>query len=648
VIRRFCFSARHCPTKVGTLNACFDHCYMSLKRKLAFSYGLMILIIVAVSAWSIFSAVHLGRAIDVILVNNYKSILAAENMKEALERIDSSAMFFLASHSGKARQQFTENAKRFAGEFQVAADNITEPGEDQIVADVDRRYADYRQQVEQFLSTPPGLSAAGQSNIYFERLEPAFLALKGRLDDLLHLNQQAMVSASARAQAQSLRAEVSTAIVAVLGLVLALGFAWRFTTYVVNPISLLAEKAKLIGEGDFEQHIDVSSRDEIGLLATEFNRMLVRLRDLRKSDYGRLLIEQKKSDAVIDSICEPVIVTDSRDRVIKINRAARQLFGALPGGNGDGVDLERLEGGERILRAVRNAISMQPRVGPVGSDGDAAVVPIKVADAERDFRLRATPMRDSEGRLIGAVTLLEDITAITEVDKLKTEFISVASSKLAEPLNALRLALHAVIEGYVGDLNDQQGEMIALARDNADKLEELMSDLLELAEIDSGTRRMSLERLRPIDLARDAVERFRAVADEKQLKLENEVWPDLSWVVADKRATAHVLDNLLSNAIRHTDRGGSVSIKASEHVGRVYLSVRDTGEGIPEQRLPSIFDRFSHVGDKPGGTGLGLALVKRLVEVQGGQVSVESHVGTGSTFSFALVSGGPASVRHTT
>jgi NtrC-family two-component system sensor histidine kinase KinB len=618
---------------------------MSLKRKLALSYGLMIVIIVAVSAWSIFNAAHLGRAIDVILVNNYKSILAAENMKEALERIDSSAMFFVASHSDKARLQFADNAKRFADEFRVAADNITEPGEDQIVADVDRRYADYKQRVEQFLHTPKDLTATQQSNTYFARLEPPFLELKVGLDDLLHLNQQAMVAASERAQAQSLKAEVSTAIVAALGLVLALAFAWRFTTYVVDPISLLAEKAKRIGEGDFNQHIDVSSKDEIGLLATEFNRMLVRLRDLRTSDYGRLLIEQKKSDAVIDSLCEPVIVTDSRDRVIKINRAARQLFGTIRGGNGDGVNLEHLEGGERILRAVRNAVSMQPRVGPVGSDGDAAVVPIKVAGAERDFRLRATPMRDSEGRLIGAVTLLEDITAITEVDRLKTEFISVASSKLAEPLNALRLALHAVIEGYVGELTDDQKGMVDLARDNADKLEELMSDLLELAQIDSGTRRLSLERLRPIDLARQAVERFRAAADEKQIKLESTVWPDLSWVVADKKATAQILDNLLSNAIRHTERGGSVSIEASEHVGRVYLTVRDTGEGIAEQQLPSIFDRFSHAGDKPGGTGLGLALVKRLVEAQGGQVSVESHVGTGSTFSIALVSGGPASVR---
>ena len=615
---------------------------MSLKRKLAFSYSLMILIIIAVSAFSIFNASHLGKAIDVILVNNYKSILAAENMKEALERIDSSAMFFLASHSGKARDQFAGNAKAFAVEFQTAADNITEPGEDQIVADIDRRYADYKQRVEHFLNSPKDLSATEQSDLYFAQLEPPFLGLKERLDDLLHLNQQAMVAASERAQAQSLRAEVSTAIVALLGLMLALGFAWRFTTYVVGPISILAEKAKRIGEGDFDQHIGIfPSKDEIGVLATEFNRMLVRLRDLRKSDYGRLLIEQKKSDAVIDSICEPVIVTDSRNHVVRLNRAARQLFEA-PAGDLT-IGLEGFEAGGRIIRAVHNAVSMQRTVAVVG---EAATVPIKLGGTERDFRLRATPMRDSEGRLLGAVTLLEDITAITEVDKLKTEFISLASSKLREPLQSLRLALHAVTEGSIGELNEKQNDMLANARENADKLDELISDLLELSEIESGTRRLSSERLRPVDLVRVAIERFRPIADNKQVKLENKAWPDLSWVVGDRRAIARIFDNLLSNAIHHTDRKGVVTISAHEHVGRIHFSVSDTGKGIPESRLSTIFSRFNRVEDRGDGTGLGLALVKKLVEAQGGQVSVESRPGEGSTFTFALITGGPVSVRY--
>ena len=146
----------------------------SLRRKLAFSYGLLIIIILAVSAWSIYHFVQLGRAVDVILVNNYKSIIAAENMKEALERIDSATMFYVASHHDKARQQFAENAKRFADEFQVAASNITEPGEDVIIEDINAQFAAYKQQVEQFLS-PGGPSTAEQSSIYFQNdSSPAF------------------------------------------------------------------------------------------------------------------------------------------------------------------------------------------------------------------------------------------------------------------------------------------------------------------------------------------------------------------------------------------------------------------------------------------------------------------------------------------
>jgi NtrC-family two-component system sensor histidine kinase KinB len=620
------------------------HEMASLRRKLAFSYGLLIIIILAVSGWSIYHLLQLGRAIDVILVNNYKSILAAENMKEALERQDSSAMFFFASHADKARKQYEENSAVFSRYFETAANNVTEKGEPEIITDIDARYRDYKTDLETLLNSDATKTSGEQSQFYFRKLEPSFVGLKNRLDDLLHLNQQAMLTANDRATSVSKRAEISTAITTLLAVVLALVLAWKFTAYVVDPISVLTEKARKIGDGDLDQYIEVASKDEIGVLAVEFNRMLARLRDLRRSDYGSLLIEQKKSDAVIDAIYEPVIVTDAGGHVIKINRAARHLFNKAQSNGRTGIEpsLSGLIGGERILSAVKSAVSMQK---PVAAEGEAALVPIKLDGSERNFRLRATPMRDPDGHLLGAVTLLEDITAITELDKLKTEFVSVASAKLREPLRSLLLALHALAEPKLGDLNDQQLEMLSSGRADAEKLDELITDLLELAEIESGTRRLSIERLRLIDLARAAVERFRALAESKQVKLENNVWPDLPWVLGDRNAVSRILDNLLSNALRHTGRGGSVVIEARERGDRIHVSVRDTGEGIEEQQLPLIFSRFARVGDKPGGSGLGLALVKRLVEAHGGQVSVESRVGEGSTFSFTLLEGGPASIR---
>jgi signal transduction histidine kinase len=394
-----------------------------------------------------------------------------------------------------------------------------------------------------------------------------------------------------------------------------------------------------------DQHIDIHSHDEIGVLAAEFNRMAARLRGVRQSDYWRLLLEQKKSDAVINSIYEPVIVTDASSRVLKLNRAAEQLLSANREGLDDDTDvsLSGFSARELIMQAVQDAVRMQQ---PVAGEGEVALVPARAGGAERSYRLRTTPMRDDEGRMLGAVTVLEDMTGIREVDKVKTEFISVASGKLREPLRSLQLALHVVLTGAPGELNDSQIQMLSDARQAAEQLEELMDDLLQLAEIESGARPMNVERLRPIDIARAAIDRFQSAAESRHVKLENHIWPDLSWVMGDRRALKSIFDNLLSNAIRHTGRDGVVKIDATERSdGRMYFSVSDTGEGIPEEYLPNLFGRFVKVGsNRAGGTGLGLALVKRLVEAQGGQISVQSRVGEGTTFTFTLLLGGPAVV----
>ena len=452
---------------------------------------------------------------------------------------------------------------------------------------------------------------------------------------MLRLNQQAMVRASDRAKTESRRAQTSMVIFALMALGLALLFAWRFTAYVVQPISTLTDKAKRISEGDFDQHIEVQSHDEIGVLAAEFNRMALRLRDVRKSEYWRLLLEQKKSDAVIDSIYEPVIVTDARGQVTKMNRAAKALFdGTPPDTVTDEPSFSDLGARQQVLKAVQDAVSMQR---PVAAEGEAALVPVKLGGRERSYRLRTNPIRDEDRRLVGSVTVLEDITALRELDQLKTQFISVASAKLRAPLRALQMALHALVEGYSGELSESQRDMARTAREQADQLDELMSDLLELAEIESGTRRLTLASFRPVELVRPVVERHLPAAECKHVELEVDVWPDLPRVIADSEAVRRILDNLLSNAIRHTGHNGRVTVSASERSGKMFFAVKDTGEGIPQEFLATLFGRFVQVGAKPGGgTGLGLALVKRLVEAQGGQVSVESRIGEGSAFTFTL------------
>jgi signal transduction histidine kinase len=269
---------------------------------------------------------------------------------------------------------------------------------------------------------------------------------------------------------------------------------------------------------------------------------------------------------------------------------------------------------------------------------------MRIGNAQRSYRLRTAPMRDGDGKLLGAVTVLEDVTELQDIDRFKTRFLTVASEKLRDPLQRLRLALYALTRGHAGELRPLQAEIIEGASNESEKLDDLMADLIEVAELETGRRQMKLERLRPVDALQDAYHRFREQAREKSIEIEVDAFADLSYVQADRRALRSILDNLLTNALRYTPSGGRIRLQATEWKDRIQFVVQDSGRGIEAERLPKIFGRFT---DNSGqGTGLGLALVRRLVESLGGQVSVESRFGQGTTFSFTLPIATVTASRH--
>ena len=464
-------------------------------------------------------------------------------------------------------------------------------------------------------------------------LESLHIELRRDLDEISTLRYTSVTAL--RGQQYALRARLIAACG--LSIVMAVLISAITIVLVVRPLRRTARVARRIGQGDLHQRVEWRAKDDLGTIATELNRLAIRLRDLRETETGRRQMEFQLADAVVRSIFEPVIVTDSKGQVLKLNQAAVEILG-LPGTSGEGPELDRnllasAPGGERILNAIRAAVSMQR--GTPAAEGEAALLPMSIGKAERSYRLRTTPMRDSEGRLLGAVTLLEDVTQIAEVDRFKSRFLSVASQKLREPLRRLRLSLYSLTQGHAGELGPLQMELAESAAQEAEHLDDLMLDLIEVAELETGRRQLRIEKIRPTDVLRDSVVRFRDVAHEKNIDIEILAFEDVAFVQADRRALRTILDNLLKNALRYTPEGGQIRVGAAEQQDRVQFFVHDTGRGIEAERLPTIFGRFT--GDPAsGGTGLGLALVRRLVESQGGQVSVESRLGAGTTFRFTL------------
>ncbi len=407
---------------------------------------------------------------------------------------------------------------------------------------------------------------------------------------------------------------------------------------VLRPIRQVARDARKIAQGNLEHRVEWSSRDDFGVIASELNRIAVRLRELRDTEAGRRQMEFQLSDAVLQSIFEPIIVTDAKGHILKVNQSAAELLGEAAT---DRMALANTPGGDKILSAIRDAVSMQKAVA---TEDEASMLPMRIGQKERSYRLRTTPMRDSDGRLLGTVTTLEDVTSLQDTDRFKTQFITVASRKLRDPLLLLRRGLYAIGQGYGGELLPLQAELIAKATSEAEELNDLMSDLIEVAELDTGKRALKLEKLRPAQALTEARDRFYEEAAEKHVRLEVSAYPDLTPVKADKRALRSILDNLLSNALRYTPRDGEILLAAEEIKDYVQFTVRDTGRGIEAERLSTIFDRLSTFSEK--GTGLGLALVRRLVESLGGQIAVESRLGHGATFRFTLPVAVVEEVRH--
>jgi len=615
---------------------------MSLRVKLLLTYLIFIIALVLLGGWSALRLREMGGVSRRIISNNYDSVVAAQEMKESLERQDSAALFALLGAREKALTQLREHRARFDANFQKAANNITEVGEPEAIESIRRDRATYYQMFDSFMATVNAAEGSPRESLarneelserseYFAHLEPQFNKLRAECEHLLQLNQRAMLAKSEAAAGVAQLWFYRTLLIAAALVLAGLALAFFLANRIVEPLRQLTASTVKIAGGDLEARVSVNSRDEVGVLAAEYNRMAERIRQLRSSDMGQLLIAQQTTEAASYSLYDPVIITDSEGCVTKLNPAAEEIFGSEKESTGKHVG--ELARDERIVAAVAEALESQR---PVAGEGMSSVLPLAVDGSERAFRLRTTPMRDNGKHLLGAVTILEDITHLREIDRLKSEFIATASHELRTPLTSVQMGVHLLLEGALGELTDQQNEVLQACRQDCERLDKLMRDLLDLSRIEAGEIRPQLATVSARDLLTTAVKELRPQVEGKGLALTVNAPIELPCVSVDRLQIERVISNLVINALRHTEHG-EIKINAEQRDSNVAVSVCDTGSGISGEYLPHIFDKFVQVPGAPtGGAGLGLTISKSIVEAHGGQISVQSEVGRGTTFTFTL------------
>ncbi|HQY89350.1 MAG TPA: ATP-binding protein, partial [Tepidisphaeraceae bacterium] len=378
--------------------------------------------------------------------------------------------------------------------------------------------------------------------------------------------------------------------------------------------------------------VRVRGRDEVAQLAEAFNKMAAKLREFRRSDRAKILRTQQTTQLAVDSLPDAVALVSMDGRVELANQVARKLFGLSPDATLDSARVPRLR---EIYQEARD--NGQP-VGPGGYD-----TVIQVFDdggGERFFLPRAIPIVDA-GESIGVTVVLADVTNLRKIDEMKSGLLSVVSHELKTPLTSIRMATHLLLDERIGTLSPKQLELLFAAREDADRLNSIVENLLDMARMESGRAQLQLAPQSIDLLLQDMTAPHQAAYRDKGVTLNVDAGAaDGTKVLVDADRIEHVFTNLLSNSLRFTPAGGTVTVSAAPdaEAHRVRITVEDTGTGVAPEHLPRIFDRFYRApGQKSStGAGLGLAIAKDIVEAHGGTISAKSEVGNGLRVTFTL------------
>jgi two-component system phosphate regulon sensor histidine kinase PhoR len=407
---------------------------------------------------------------------------------------------------------------------------------------------------------------------------------------------------------------IGAAIAAIIAILLAFQIL-RITT---EPVKKLTQLSSKIAQGELDQGIQITSRDEVGELARAFNLMSVKLKEM----VALITNERDRMATILSNIDDAIFMVDGDSKVTTMNRAAETIFQVS----------DKKAMGHTFIEIVRDH-ELNEVLQRCLSTKKQETGAVEIKPQKQFLSMIATPLQGDGGCLVH----IQDRTELRRLEMIRQDFISNISHELRTPIASVKALAETLHQGAVEDPSVAK-DFLSKINAEADRLAQMVQELGELSRIESGEAPLQKRYINVVETIGHAVDRLRAQADRAGLKLQVDASPDLPKVMADEARVEQVMVNLIHNAIKFTPSGGRITISAKVKDTDILVSVSDTGIGIPADDLPRIFERF-YKADKSrtgGGTGLGLAIAKHIVEAHGGRIWAESIEGKGSTFNFTL------------
>ncbi len=403
--------------------------------------------------------------------------------------------------------------------------------------------------------------------------------------------------------------------------VLAAIASWLISRAVTGPVRQLTEAVRKIGAGELGHRINISTRDEIGQLARAFNDMSSAL----KATMDGVSTERNKLASVLANMADGVIMTNTERRVVLANVTAGRLCG-----------FKEIDSINKHLIEIVHDHEVDEVVKKCLETEKEHTIQFESSLTKRFLRAIAVPLH-SQGRLNGALVLLQDLTELRNLQTMRRELVGNISHELRTPLASIKAMVETLQGGAIEDREAAQVFLLRIDRE-VDHLTRMVVELTELSRIEAGQAELRIE---PVDLnalSEEVIAELAPLAEWQGIAVSKKLSPDLPLILADKDRIRQAITNLVHNAIKFNKPKGKVTVSTSYDSNVVLLSVSDTGIGIPREDLPHIFERF-YKADKArsgGGTGLGLAIAKHTIQAHGGEIWAESEEGKGSVFTFRL------------
>ena len=558
---------------------------MKIKTKIRLGLLFLLALILMLAFTGSFYVNKLADVSSTILKDNYESIHYTKNMIEALDE----------GNDDLALKKFEENL--------VAQEhNITEVGEKDATGETRLLFESYK---------------AGK------RDEKTASMLRQKILHVQDLNMEAILRKNQASTQATKRIFAYITILGTLSFLMSFTFVVNFPGMIANPIVELTRGIREITNRNYSSRLNFDSHDEFGEVAEAFNSMAVLLDQYENSNLSKLMMEKKRIETIIRNFKDAIIGIDERNYVLFANPVAMNILGMA---EADMIGKYALD------VAIYNDLFRTL----LQSDEKDKLLKI-FADGKESFFTKESLDIMNETEMIGQVIILRNITKFQELDVAKTNFIATISHELKTPISSIKMSLKLIEDERIGPLNEEQRKLVDNIKDDSQRLLKITGELLDLAQVESGKVQLTIAPTKPMLIVQQAVKSAQNLADLKNIWVQIQIAENIGEVFADADKTSWVLLNFLTNAIRYSKEGSKIILSVTNIDKKIEFAVQDFGKGIEEKYLPKVFDKFFQVpGTASGGTGMGLAISKEIIEKQNGMISAQSEYGKGSKFSFRL------------